>query len=65
MKRFAIALVLLALAAMIPPSQSMAQTLCNSDAECPKGQLCCYPCGIDGCHNVCMNPIRGECPLFV
>jgi len=65
MKRLAIALVLLAIAA-VAPSQSMAQTFCNSDDECPTGQLCCYPCGIDGCQNVCMTPWKGgECPLFV
>jgi len=43
----------------------LVSTLCNTDANCPTGQLCCYPCGIEGCHNVCMTPFRGgECPLF-
>jgi hypothetical protein len=66
MKRFAIAFVLLALAALVPPAQSLAQTIyCTSDDDCPTGQLCCYPCGIDGCQNVCMTPWRGgECPVF-
>ncbi|MFO0711309.1 MAG: hypothetical protein U0353_15780 [Sandaracinus sp.] len=36
---------------------------CSSDAECGPGQACCYPCGIEGCQNVCMSvdPARG-CP---
>lgn len=48
------------------PSPSNMSTICHSDADCPKGQLCCYPCGIDGCPNfVCTTPIKGECPLYV
>ena len=46
------------------PSPTFLSTLCNTSADCPAGQLCCYPCGIDGCHNVCMNPVKGRCPLF-
>lgn len=36
---------------------------CSSDAECGAGRMCCYPCGIEGCENVCMdvNPAHG-CP---
>jgi hypothetical protein len=105
MKTFKLALVLLALLALIPCTQSMAQTAqaqpvpsnsaeflatlsvpanapanipatqtlpaptflstsCTSSSQCPTGQLCCYPCGIDGCTNVCMNPMRGHCPFF-
>ncbi len=106
MKTFKLALVLLALLALIPCTQSMAQaaqaqpapapannaeflatlsapanapanapaqtlpapaflsTSCTSSSQCPTGQLCCYPCGIDGCTNVCMNPMRGHCPFF-
>jgi hypothetical protein len=47
------------------PSPKFLTTYCTSDDECPTGQLCCYPCGIDGCRNICMQPIKGECPLFV
>ncbi len=36
---------------------------CTSDAECPSGMACCYPCGVDGCENACMavDPAQG-CP---
>lgn len=37
---------------------------CTSHSDCPAGQLCCYPCGIDGCDFVCMTPVRGRCPMF-
>ena len=38
---------------------------CTDDDDCPQGQLCCYPCGIDGCPFVCMEPDRrGRCPLI-
>ena len=41
------------------------KTGCTSNDQCPTGQLCCYPCGIEGCENVCMPPWKnGECPLF-
>jgi hypothetical protein len=40
-------------------------TFCVTNADCPTGQLCCYPCGIDGCSNICMKPVKGRCPLFV
>lgn len=39
-------------------------TGCTSNAQCPTGKLCCYPCGIDGCTNQCLTPIKGRCPLF-
>lgn len=40
-----------------------AETICTSNADCPTGQICCYPCGIDGCDKVCMTPWRGHlCP---
>ena len=40
-------------------------TTCTDDSECPPGQLCCYPCGIDGCDFVCMVPPRPHrCPFF-
>lgn len=38
-------------------------TICTSNADCPTGEICCYPCGIDGCDKVCMTPWRGHlCP---
>ena len=39
-------------------------TGCTSNAQCPTGTLCCYPCGIDGCTNQCVIPIKGRCPLY-
>jgi hypothetical protein len=39
-------------------------TGCTSNAQCPAGTLCCYPCGIDGCTNMCITPIKGHCPHF-
>lgn len=40
--------------------------VCGSSDECSQGQLCCYPCGIAGCKNRCIDPdpVRGGCPLF-
>jgi hypothetical protein len=41
------------------------RTGCTSNSQCPRGQLCCYPCGIPGCQNQCMAPApNGQCPLF-
>lgn len=37
---------------------------CDDDDDCPSGQLCCYPCGIDGCPFVCMTPERNRCPFI-
>ncbi|HYG63855.1 MAG TPA: hypothetical protein VEL74_14855 [Thermoanaerobaculia bacterium] len=49
------------------PDPTFLQTIiyCNSHSECPAGKLCCYPCGIDGCQNRCLTPVKGRCPLFV
>jgi hypothetical protein len=47
----------------LPPNPALRSTLCSSDADCPTGQLCCYPCGIPDCNFICMNPWRkGMCP---
>jgi hypothetical protein len=51
-------------AAQTLPAPAFLSTSCTSSSQCPTGQLCCYPCGIDGCSNVCMNPVRGHCPFF-
>ena len=48
----------------LPPSPIFLSTLCATNADCPTGQLCCYPCGIDGCNRVCTKPLRGHCPLY-
>ncbi|HEX9944830.1 MAG TPA: hypothetical protein VGG03_22705 [Thermoanaerobaculia bacterium] len=50
----------------LPPSPKfLSRTVCTSNADCPSGQLCCYPCGIEGCNYVCMDPVKGHCPWFV
>jgi hypothetical protein len=34
-----------------------------SGRTCAAGLVCCYPCGIAGCQNVCMKPCTGpQCP---
>ena len=50
-------------AEVLPPSPTLRSTTCNSNADCPTGQLCCYPCGIPDCEFICMTPWRkGICP---
>jgi hypothetical protein len=44
------------------PSPKLASTVCKSNADCPTGQLCCYPCGRFGCDFVCMAVTT--CPHF-
>jgi hypothetical protein len=46
----------------LPPSPKLASTTCTSNADCARGELCCYPCGIPDCNFVCMRVKR--CPLF-
>ena len=46
------------------PAPQFLATTCTSSAQCPSGQLCCYPCGIDGCSFTCMKPMNGHCPRF-
>jgi hypothetical protein len=42
---------------------SGAETFCTTNADCPSGEICCYPCGIDGCEKACTTPWRGNrCP---
>lgn len=39
--------------------------LCDMHLDCMTGLLCCYPCGIPGCHNRCIPPTpAGICPFF-
>lgn len=47
-----------------PAAGGFQWTTCTDHDDCPAGQLCCYPCGIDGCPFVCMTPERGRCPHF-
>ncbi|HSK76350.1 MAG TPA: hypothetical protein VLQ45_07800 [Thermoanaerobaculia bacterium] len=49
---------------LLPPSPTFLSTTCTSHSQCPTGQLCCYPCGIDGCDWVCMTVVRNRCPFF-
>jgi hypothetical protein len=51
-------------AAQTLPAPTFLATSCTSSSQCPTGQLCCYPCGIDGCTNVCTTPVRGHCPFY-
>jgi hypothetical protein len=51
------------IATNLPPAPQFLTT-CTSSAQCPAGQLCCYPCGIDGCSFTCMKPMNGHCPRF-
>jgi hypothetical protein len=46
------------------PAPTPMATACSSSTDCPKGQLCCYPCGIDGCTPVCTRPLNGSCPRY-
>jgi hypothetical protein len=46
------------------PSPIFLAMFCATDADCPTGQLCCYPCGIEGCTKTCTKPLRGRCPLY-
>lgn len=48
----------------LPPSPTFLSTTCTSHSQCPTGQLCCYPCGIDGCDFVCITVERNRCPFF-
>jgi hypothetical protein len=56
--------VVAALLATPNSSQLLAGIPCTSNSQCPSGTLCCYPCGIPGCHNMCLTPRNGHCPFF-
>ncbi|MDP9120440.1 MAG: hypothetical protein M3O15_03585 [Acidobacteriota bacterium] len=45
-------------------SKALASKTCTSNSDCPAGTLCCYPCGIPGCQNMCIAPLHGHCPFF-
>jgi hypothetical protein len=52
-------------AVLADPSTRFLRSSCASDNDCAAGELCCYPCGIPGCSNVC-TPIApgGRCPAL-
>lgn len=50
---------------LAPAPDFLSPIPCTTHADCPTGKLCCYPCGVPDCSNVCMTPVRGRCPLFV
>jgi hypothetical protein len=37
---------------------------CTNDNQCPSNFRCCYPCGIPGCANACLQTDGGPCPAF-
>ncbi|HEX3554611.1 MAG TPA: hypothetical protein VIA62_15420 [Thermoanaerobaculia bacterium] len=47
---------------LLPPAPKLLSTICTSNADCARGELCCYPCGIPDCNFVCMRVKR--CPLI-
>jgi hypothetical protein len=62
---------ILALAALVAAllgtsngARLLASQTCTSNSQCPPGTLCCYPCGIPGCMNMCLTPVHGHCPFF-
>lgn len=63
----AIATAILALEdeVLADPATRFTRSSCETDADCAAGQLCCYPCGIPGCSNVCTRVVSGgRCPLL-
>lgn len=48
----------------LPPSPVL-DSGCTTNAQCPKGQLCCLACGYAGCETyACFVPMNGHCPFF-
>jgi len=47
---------------LLPPAPKFLSTTCQTSADCARGELCCYPCGIPDCNFVCMRVKR--CPLI-
>jgi hypothetical protein len=47
---------------LLPPAPKLLSTICHTSADCARGELCCYPCGIPDCNFVCMRVKR--CPLI-
>ncbi len=47
---------------LLPPSPKFLSTICHTNADCGRGQLCCYPCGVPDCNFVCMKV--NTCPLI-
>ena len=47
---------------LLPPTPKFLSTTFQTSADCARGELCCYPCGIPDCNFVCMRVKR--CPLI-
>lgn len=53
-------------ASAAPPATPVAEgRACTLDTDCAPGLACCYPCGVEGCENVCMHVEPGSgCPAI-
>jgi hypothetical protein len=47
---------------LLPPAPKLLSTICHTDADCGRNELCCYPCGVPDCNFVCMKV--KTCPPF-
>ena len=47
---------------LLTPTPKPLSTICHTNADCAKDELCCYPCGVPDCNFVCMRVKK--CPLF-
>jgi len=47
---------------LLPPAPRLLSTTCHTSADCRRGELCCYPCGVPDCDFVCMKV--NTCPLI-
>jgi hypothetical protein len=50
------------LATLSGNASNTAGQICHTNADCGRGELCCYPCGIPDCNFICMKVKR--CPLI-
>jgi hypothetical protein len=44
------------------PAPRLLSTICHTNADCGRNELCCYPCGVPDCNFVCMKV--KTCPLI-
>ncbi|HTG32598.1 MAG TPA: hypothetical protein VLB76_06665 [Thermoanaerobaculia bacterium] len=47
---------------LLPPAPKLLSTTCQTSADCRRGELCCYPCGVPDCNFICMKV--NTCPLI-
>jgi hypothetical protein len=47
---------------LLPPAPKFLSTTCQTSADCRRGELCCYPCGVPDCDFICMKV--NTCPLI-